>query len=76
MYITYSSKFLSISMLLSIRASCRSYIIYKKNHPCQPVMILTMVLTNNLKTKTLLEFNSYPPPNNFWSKLSLEAFCQ
>lgn len=29
-YITYSSKFLSISMLLCVRASCRSYIIYKK----------------------------------------------
>lgn len=43
-------------------------ILYIKNHPCQPVMVLRMVLSNNLKTKNLVEFHSPPPKKKFFDQ--------
>lgn len=50
-------------------------ILYIKNHPCQPVMVLRMVLSNNLKTKNLIEFHSPPPPpKKFLIKTFVRSF--
>lgn len=43
-------------------------ILYIKNHPCQPVMVLRMVLSNNLKTKNLVRsFLSIQDTMDEWS---------